>query len=279
MAITICPRCSRPTKLVWTLKADAAFVPACHRCIEKIDGFSRHDEEVYDLHYIPIITSTEAGFQLTRGPKVNFTEVRRYLDSCLDPASADADLHDLLVTDVWTMIHIFRWLQERSESSFHRKVCNRILSYMKQVVSGSRILVSKRLPWSFLPPGKSSVERVVSHLRRLQRIRPEIRIEEDRLRYISSFQPDAAYLGRDSFEGYVAFYFAERKACALECAFYGNALYILTGHWEALSRYSRYALNTQFQQFARRVIHDSSFEWNLKSHFEELGIIKRANGG
>lgn len=195
------------------------------------------------------------------------------MDYCLDQSSAPKELTEFLVLDVALLVPFCSKLVALSTKA-QLPFTQRIIKYIQQVLNGTRVIVSKRLPWKLLPRGETGIRQVLAHLRALARLRSDIRVEEGRLHFMSSFHPDQVYLGVDDFDGYVAFYFQEPKIAALECAITGNALYILTHEWEYLSHLSKFELRERFPLLAIRVVHDSSFEFTVRQVFARHGIAQ-----
>jgi hypothetical protein len=96
-----------------------------------------------------------------------------------------------------------------------------------------------RLPWSVLPPGELTLERVLAHYRRLVRERPDARFEPERIKKAFSLGPQRWWEGRDGFGGYVVFEYPGTDRVLLECGLYGHAIYVLGPNWKRLSRQSK----------------------------------------
>ncbi len=89
---------------------------------------------------------------------------------------------------------------------------------------------------------------------------------------MESLEADETYLGQDSFEGYICFYFKAKGAAVLECPFYGNAVYVLKHDWQALSKYSKTELLDNFSDSILRSRHTRWFASCLRRALSRLGI-------
>jgi hypothetical protein len=113
----------------------------------------------------------------------------------------------------------------------------------------------RRLPWSVLPPGQLSLERVLAHYEKLGRVRPDVRYEPERIRKAYSLGPDGCYVGSDEFDGYVVFTFPRTNKALLERPVYGNAIYVLGPDWKRLSRLSKRELLADETHGVTKIVH------------------------
>ena len=164
------------------------------------------------------------------------------------------------------------------QNEIQRRALKRITKAVSDLATGRRVIATRRLPWRFLPPGKMGIKRVVSEFRRRKQFLPDYEVDEERLAFMESLGADETYVGRDSFEGYICFYFIERKIGVLECPFYGNALYILTHDWQTLSKFTKTELLEQFSASVETIRHTRRFQHYVRRKLGDLGVPAPAPG-
>jgi hypothetical protein len=134
-----------------------------------------------------------------------------------------------------------------------------------EVISASRSTIPERtvenVSWELLPPG-TRVEEIVSRMK--LRSDQEIRVARDYLSvlarlhaglltYVVGLGGTSRYVGVKLASGLVVF----------ENIHYGNAIYIIRGNWEALSKLSRTELLTGHSETIDRILHIGN-DWELK---------------
>ena len=123
----------------------------------------------------------------------------------------------------------------------------------------------KLLNWDFLPSGKWSPNKIVEYLRKLSKQNQEYRWDLERLEYILSLNPHDCYLGKEEFDGYVAFTFSRTTKVVLEHPVYGHAMYVFFSDWKSLSRLTKMELLSQYSGEIQRIIHTGEWKKKLKS--------------
>jgi hypothetical protein len=137
------------------------------------------------------------------------------------------------------------------------------LSFLREKKFGWPIIPTYKVPWRILPPGKHPFHRILDYFRNIQGTEGEsIIVDEERLIAINNLNPTAIYTGIDEFKQYLVFYFQERQKAILECPIYGNAIYVIDGDWEELSKYTKAELLSYFSDVTKRIIHKGN--WLLK---------------
>lgn len=179
---------------------------------------------------------------------------------------------DVLADDIMTLIRIFKSLEQIADNDVQTRAIRRLKTMLKELVSHRRVLRAQRVPWRILPPGKAGARKAAQYYRRLQSLAPELRVEEARLRFMEELDADSVFIGQDSFDGYICFFFAKQNVAVLECPFYGEAAYILQSDWRALSHYSKSELLTHFKAVTTRVIHTSRFHSNFRYDLRRVGV-------
>lgn len=131
------------------------------------------------------------------------------------------------------------------------------------------IIPKSRLAWRILPPSELSLDTVLQHFDRLQRLNPHIRYEKERIIKAFSLRPDQCYVGIDEFDGYIVLTFSRGPRALLECPIFGNAVYIIDSGWKSLCRLTKQELMMHHSREVTRIVHAGDWFWRVKS---ELGI-------
>ncbi|MBO6794652.1 MAG: hypothetical protein JJ895_12130 [Balneolaceae bacterium] len=126
----------------------------------------------------------------------------------------------------------------------------------------------KRLNWQILPPGEYPWEEVEDHVREnIQRApsgnQPVI---ENRVRTITSHNPNYIAVGRGGFSGYWVFGFPKKGIYILENTTYGNATYVFNENWEAYSHLSKKEILTG-EFHSHRIIHKKGWNQQINELF------------
>lgn len=119
----------------------------------------------------------------------------------------------------------------------------------------------EKLQWRLLPGGKIDYPMVTRHLQTIRNQFPKRSFDDGRIKKVIGLKPSRAYLGSDEFDGYLVFLFEGCRYAVLECPWFGNALYLLEGDWNALSKLSKSELLSRHGSHARRIIHDENGSW------------------
>ena len=124
-----------------------------------------------------------------------------------------------------------------------------------------------RLPWVLLPSDESGRTTILRHLDDYQRRNPHLKLQIERLNYAYQLVPSEVFVGRDEFDGYLAFTFGDSKNVLLEHPVEGNAAYVFTEDWRFLSRLTKSTLLQNYSGTVQRIIHrqDSCWREKLKS--------------
>lgn len=120
------------------------------------------------------------------------------------------------------------------------------------------------IPWKILPPGEHPFPEIEKYYEDLQTRKRNVRYELERLQRISTLEPTKTYCGIDEFEGYVLFYFQEFNIAVLDCPIVGNAIYLLRGDWEGLSRLSKNELLKHHAKNVTRIVHSGDWFFRLR---------------
>jgi hypothetical protein len=118
-----------------------------------------------------------------------------------------------------------------------------------------------RVAWRLLPPPEPGTLGLTRLLTGIAASFPQLRFNEERLKYAYSLNPERIYIGSGEFDGYLAFQFAWTSRTLLECPMDGNAAYIFSDEWRTLSRLSKTELLREFRGRVGRVIHNCSRNW------------------
>lgn len=146
-----------------------------------------------------------------------------------------------------------------------REIFERVRADIEHVFKfGSFAVPTQRLTWRVLPPGQLSVETVLEHYGKLQRMNPHIVYDRERIRKAFSLGPDRCYVGTDEFEGYIVLTFAHTPRALLECPKYGNAIYVLDSDWKRWSRMTKQELLANRSGEVSRIIHRGDWFWRVQ---------------
>jgi hypothetical protein len=121
----------------------------------------------------------------------------------------------------------------------------------------------ERVPWIILPSGGHPFPTLVEYFKSVAQEHHK-EFDEDRLERIKSLNPTAIYKGINEFDGYAVFFFNEYDGAILECPFVGNAIYLLKGEWETLSRLTKRELLEEHPREVVRIIHSGDWFSRLK---------------
>jgi hypothetical protein len=124
-----------------------------------------------------------------------------------------------------------------------------------------------RVPWRLLPAPEPGERGLIRTLDEIRRAFPNLKFEEERLRFAYGLNPVCIYVGQGDFDGYLAFHFSAFNNVLLECPIKGNAAYVFKNDWQKLSKLSKGELLSQHRQEVGRVIHHQYSSWQalLKS--------------
>lgn len=122
-----------------------------------------------------------------------------------------------------------------------------------------------KLNWKILPKGKKTFQELQKYLNEnLTKFNGEV--DQEKINKIYSLNADVVYCGNDEFEGYLVFYFENKKIAILDCPQKGNAIYIFGEEWEQLSRLTKSQLLNYYQNKTVRITHQG--DW-----FERLRVF------
>lgn len=145
------------------------------------------------------------------------------------------------------------------------ETCLRIVDHLRadveSYVRGEFALRATKLPWRFLPPGSRDVSWIIDEIARLKSRYPDLRLDEERLRYAQTLKPSQVFVGDDEFDGYFAFVFPNTQHVLLENPQEGNAAYIFKENWTSLSRRTKQELLSSYTHCVKRVLHRESSDW------------------
>jgi hypothetical protein len=129
---------------------------------------------------------------------------------------------------------------------------------VEEIISGvepEALLLTRKLSWTILPRGRHPYPELVKHFEALQETEGGPLIDENRLKRICELELTDTYSGMDDFKGYIVFDYSRYGFAILECPFVGNAIYILLGDWESLSRLSKGELLDSHARNTMRITH------------------------
>lgn len=119
-----------------------------------------------------------------------------------------------------------------------------------------RVLPKGKYPWD---KAKAQFEAVTSHLPEDKR-----KVVEDRLRFISGFNPDFLAVGEGGFSGYFVLGFSGKPLFVFESIHLGNATYVFDKNWEAVSKLSKGEI-LKNNLHKHRLVHGLSWRQSVRS--------------
>lgn len=129
---------------------------------------------------------------------------------------------------------------------------------------------TNKLRWRLLPPGKTSREGIRRHFDDLERRRPGLEFDRDRIDKAMDLGPKELHEEIDAaVEGYIVFTFEHTPSVLLECPRVGNAIYVVHRDWEIWSRMSKQELMADESGAVVRIPHVG--DWHAKVK-RELGL-------
>ena len=121
----------------------------------------------------------------------------------------------------------------------------------------------KRCNWEILPPGEKPSIHLVNTLR--QKGADTENFFVARLEKLETYNPNQIVEGINGFNGYYAYIFD--KYCFLECAFYGNATYILpVDNWDILSQKTKQEL-IEKKEVIEKIVHRQEWFGKIENAF------------
>jgi hypothetical protein len=130
----------------------------------------------------------------------------------------------------------------------------------------------KRLSWQLLPPGEYPWSKAKDHVRRVTESLPNEKkgVIEHRLKKIAEYRPDFMAIGQGGFSGYFVLGFTKMNLTIFESIHLGNATYVFSNDWEALSMLTKKEILEGNLQ-TERLIHDSRWEDKLRRLLRKKG--------
>ena len=143
------------------------------------------------------------------------------------------------------------------------------------VISVDKTIKKQRCSWKMLPQGEMPSRHVKKQLKAMNQNSDTYDIA--RLNYIEEYNTATCVEGINGFKGYYAYLF--EKHCVLECAFYGNATYIIPkDNWEVMSQKTKKELIDEKVLIAK-LEHNQNWKRNIAGVFKKLGIINENREG
>lgn len=99
----------------------------------------------------------------------------------------------------------------------------------------------RRLNWRILPAGRYPWEKAREHFTTITKSLPEgqRQLIDERLKYISAFNPDFVAIGEGGFHGYFILGFSKKPVFIFESIHLGNATYVFDKNWEQVSKLTK----------------------------------------
>ncbi len=123
---------------------------------------------------------------------------------------------------------------------YSKEVIYKIKKSRDRIFADSRQrMIVKEIFWDLLPQGEWRTEGLIKTFKGYGWSKDEF--DESRLtQIIKSLNPSICYIGKEKFQGYVVFGFDSTEKVVLECPKYGNAIYIIKGNWQEITKLSKW---------------------------------------
>lgn len=122
-----------------------------------------------------------------------------------------------------------------------------------------RSIPTAEFPFRLLPPGTWAVSEVMGHYRKLSSRNVsglgKRQFEVSRIDNICSLGATKCWIGRQSWQGYHVFEFANTDRVTLECPFKGNATYVLWDNWRNRISWSKAEIRADHSGSHEVIIH------------------------
>lgn len=130
----------------------------------------------------------------------------------------------------------------------------------------------KKLSWKLLPKGQWATEQIIQIFKNCNFKGSKwqnVEFDETRLRKIQNhLKPSVCYVGEDEFKGYVVFCFDWTEKVVLECPFFGNAIYVINGEWQEITRLSKWEARHKYSKQVTRIVHAETWLNRLRLELE-----------
>jgi hypothetical protein len=124
----------------------------------------------------------------------------------------------------------------------------------------------RRLNWRLLPPGEYPwprlKEQILGLIERTGKGKQEVL--QYRLEAINSYGPEFRAIGEGGFRGYIAFGFPDKGVYCFESMYTGNATYVFSDDWAALSKLTKAEILSQHLQ-KDRLVHIAGWAYKIHS--------------
>lgn len=170
--------------------------------------------------------------------------------------------YDKYVNSTDKKANTIRWRR----ANFVRNLRNQIIQIQENVNIDLQedIFSSATVSWYMLPPGEHPFAEIMAYFNGIHNATSNIYYEPQRLHKVYELKPSKIYGGKGSFTGYIAFHFEDLNIAVLECPLSGNAIYILKGDWEPLSRLTKAELLWYHEDEVIRIVHSGDWFSRLK---------------
>ncbi len=202
--------------------------------------------------------------------QMTFMALRERIDAALDGPGFERDA-------LRPLLRVLEWKIEEglppptsAQRADHLRTRQQVVSRLRWQIENKVSLPRSGLPWVLLPSGTWSSSQLAAKLESVTR-RPMRYEDRERLeRIIRELRPDACHIGvgRNNFEGYVAFTFRDSDMAILDSPMVGNAVFVLKQDWQALSRLTKRELLDSYREDVQRVVHVGAWLSRIK---EALG--------
>ncbi len=134
----------------------------------------------------------------------------------------------------------FQFEEIDSDLEYSRLVIENLKKSRDRIFAGSRQkMIVKEIFWDLLPQGEWKTEGLIKTFKGYGWSKDEF--DESRLtQIIKLLKPTICFIGKEKFQGYVVFGFDSTEKVVMECPKYGNAIYIIKGDWQEITKLSKW---------------------------------------
>jgi len=264
-----CPRCHNKAAIIWAKSKQTNSIPMCDNCYDVERMLNAEEISNYEIFFLSDISCIEnKQYKIENHKNSDYQNIILFINKCLDSSKYPDELSFLTTFNLDTLFALLQLVVKSYKKKPKKKkriygvpsdiTQNRIdrikgsLSYYKKHKLSKLPL---RLPWRLVPPGYYSDAQLKSHFNRLYSDKNAEKFDWDRLEKIHSLKPDSTYLGFEELEGYILFFFNDKNISILDCPIVGNAIFIIKGDWEKLSRLNKSELIDSHSDKVSRIIH------------------------
>lgn len=142
----------------------------------------------------------------------------------------------------------------------------------------SKVKKVHKIKWRILPPGKWSMEQITNHFKSIEHTNSASKYDLERLKLLETLKPTTCYIGLEEFVGYVVFCFDHTDKTIFENPIKGNAIYIICGNWEEMSKLTKRDLLSHYSDRVKKIVHRGNWFKRLQMKLKDRMATKGTCG-